>query len=251
MAIVGFRHVGLKVVSDRAGRAAVAASCRASRSSSARCAFRWSSPTSRRSSSSSATRRPSSTSACAARPARWAALSRASWSRARPAHGARRAAPVSPDRADVRAPFGVDVVQVTPASIALSSSLVRQDRAGRACRSKDEPAEGFMVGHRHVRTRRSRGRGSGERARSADASAVTEAVSVDGRHQHCRRDRDGRRRRLPRCVCAGRRRPRVQQCRSFRPDRLRSTMPDAQGTMRRHAHALSYRRCIEHSSLGH
>jgi hypothetical protein len=41
---------------------------------------------------------------------------------ARRALAASRAALVSPDRFEVRSPFGVDVVQVTPSSIACSSS---------------------------------------------------------------------------------------------------------------------------------
>ena len=100
----------------------------------------------------------------------------------------------------VRVPFGVEVVQVTPPSIALtfenSATRVVPVVAGA---SRATPAPGFVVGTLIVGARRP-SRSSGRRAPStASTEAMTEPVSVAGATRDGRRDRDRRRRRSRRC----------------------------------------------------
>ena len=144
----------------------------------------------------------SSTSACAGPPARSAASSPATSSRCSTFAGASRAGGCSSSRRSRCAtPFGVEVVQVTPSSVALVFETVGDEDVPIAPPVEGEPAPGYVVGPMTADPPTVEVIGPESAVGSASPRRVTEAVSVAGAREPRHRERDRRPRSIRRSGC--------------------------------------------------
>ena len=96
-------------------------------------------------------------------------------------------------------PFGVEVVQVTPSTMAMAFETSASRAACRSCPPIDgRPAPGYVVGQLTADPRRSKSIGP-ESAVKRATEVLTEPVSVAGARAHVQRDGDPRPARIPRC----------------------------------------------------